>query len=166
MVKKSRTMQSKMLRAMQVIDMNKDLSTSNAYDFDVYRTVAELVDHTCQTYLDLSELERTITRAHKEAFSDRKAAIGHLMDAESLIEESLERRAKVYSNLVSVWEQTRMPKGMSTPEKEYFYKMDRSRHYANRTPDMSYLIYDEQLLDMEGYLEALRAYRKTLKTDF
>ncbi|MEQ9220096.1 MAG: beta-N-acetylhexosaminidase [Cyclobacteriaceae bacterium] len=166
MVKKSRTMQSKMLRTMQIIDMNKDLSTSNAYDFDVYRTIAELVDHTCQTFLDISELERTITRAHKEAFSDRKAAIGHLMEAESLIEESLERREKVYNNLVSVWEQTRMPKGISTPEKAYFYKMDRSRHYANRTPDMSYLIYDEQLLDMEGYLEALRAYRKTLKTDF
>ncbi|MEQ8336140.1 MAG: beta-N-acetylhexosaminidase [Cyclobacteriaceae bacterium] len=166
MVKKSRTMQSKMLRAMQIVDMNKGLSTSNAYDFDIYRTIAELVDHTCQTYLDLSELERTITRAHKEAFSDRKAAVGYLMDAESLIEESLERREKVYNSLVSVWEETRMPKGMSTPEKAYFYKMDRSRHYANRTPDMSYLIYDEQLLDMEGYLEALRAYRKTLKTDF
>jgi hypothetical protein len=59
-----------------------------------------------------------------------------------------------------------MPKGMSTPDKKYFFKMDRSRHFANRTPDMSYLIYDEQLLDMEGYLEKLSAYRKSFQLKF
>ena len=166
MVKASQKMRDKMLRAKQIIDMNKELSEKNNYDFDVYRTVAELIDHTCLTYLDLSRLERTITKAHKEAFSDRQAAIGYLMEAESIIEGSLDRREEVFTKLVKVWEQTRLPKGMSTPEKKYFYKMDRSRHFANRTPDMSYLIYDEQLLDMEGYLEKLKQYRKSIELEY
>ena len=54
---------------------------------------------------------------------------------------------------------------MSTKNKEYFWQQDRARHFANRTPDMTYLIYDEQLLDMEGYLEELKAYMKYYKEE-
>jgi hypothetical protein len=32
------------------------------------------------------------------------------------------------------------------------------RHFANRRPDMTYLFYDEQKLDLEGFLKALRGY--------
>ena len=54
------------------------------------------------------------------------------------------------------WEQTRLPKGLSLPDKPYFHRQDRARHYAFRTADMSYLIYDEQLLDIESYLTKLQ----------
>jgi hypothetical protein len=52
---------------------------------------------------------------------------------------------------------------MSTPGKTYFFQQDRARHFANRKPDMSYLIYDEQLLDMEGYLKNLKNYMADYK---
>ena len=65
--------------------------------------------------------------------------------------------------MVETWEQTRLPKGMSTPDKEFFHEQDRARHFAFRTADMSYLIYDEQLLDMEGYLEDLKTYMEYYK---
>jgi hypothetical protein len=66
---------------------------------------------------------------------------------------------------VKTWEKTRLPKGMSTPEKKYFYQQDRTRHFANRRPDMGYLIYDEQQLDLEGYLEKLKTYMKQYKSN-
>jgi hexosaminidase len=50
-----------------------------------------------------------------------------------------------------------------TEDKQYFWQQDRARHFANRRPDMSFLIYDEQLLDMEGYLEKLELYIKSYK---
>ena len=166
MVKKSRKQSEKMLRALQIIETNKNLNLEHAYDFEVYESIAKLLHHTCLTYQDLSNLEYTITEAHRNAFIDRKEAQNSLVKAEEIIEESLARRQKVYTELVNVWEKTRLPKGMSTPDKKYFYKMDRSRHFANRTADMSYLIYDEQLLDMEGYLTKLKAYRQSLKLEF
>jgi hexosaminidase len=52
---------------------------------------------------------------------------------------------------------------LSTKDKKYFFRQDRARHFANRRPDMSYLIYDEQLLDMEGYLTDLRQYMASYK---
>jgi hexosaminidase len=67
---------------------------------------------------------------------------------------------------VATWEKTRLPKGMSTSDKEFFFMQDRARHFANRTPDMTYLIYDEQLLGLEEYLEKLRAYMKYFKKTF
>ena len=62
------------------------------------------------------------------------------------------------------WEQTRLPKGLSLPDKPYFHRQDRARHYAFRTADMSYLIYDEQLLDIETYLTKLLDYIAGYKT--
>jgi glycyl-tRNA synthetase beta subunit len=47
---------------------------------------------------------------------------------------------------------------MSTPDKKYFWQQDRARHFAFRRPDMSFLIWDEQKLDLENYLEKLKAY--------
>ena len=64
----------------------------------------------------------------------------------------------MYQELVAVWEKTRLPKGLSTDDKVFFYRQDRARHFAFRRPDMSYLIYDEQLLGLEDYLKKLKAY--------
>jgi hypothetical protein len=75
-----------------------------------------------------------------------------------MIEEHLEDRQSVFADLVRVWERTRLPKGLSTPEKPFVFSPDRARHFANRTPDMRYLILDEELLDLEGYLERLKTY--------
>ncbi len=166
MVNRSGIQSDKMGRALQIIETNKKLAVDHKYDFELYRTIVDLIDHTCHTYQDLSNLERLITEAHRSAFSDRQSAYNSLQKAEQLIQSSLERRENVFNKLVTTWEKTRLPKGMSTSEKQYFYKPDRARHYANRTPDMSYLIYDEQLLDMEGYLERLREYRKTFQMEF
>ncbi|MEQ6121123.1 DUF4838 domain-containing protein [Reichenbachiella sp. MALMAid0571] len=165
-VKKSAQQNEKMLRALQIIDTNKNLNLDHAYDFEVYESIARLIHHTCLTYQDLSNLEYAITEAHKNAFIDRKKAQNDLVKAETIIEKSLARRKKVYTDLVTTWEKTRLPKGLSTPDKKFFFKMDRSRHFANRTADLSYLIYDEQLLDMEGYLQELKKYRTTFQLEY
>ncbi len=166
MIRRSAKQKEKMLRALQIIETNKKQNLDHAFDFEVYESIAELIRHTCLTYEDLSKLEYTIEKAHKNAFTNRKEAYMSLVKAEGIIETSLDRREKVYSDLVKTWEKTRLPKGMSTPDKKFFYKMDRSRHFANRTADLSYLIYDEQMLDMEGYLKKLRDYRKAFQLEY
>ena len=67
---------------------------------------------------------------------------------------------------MATWEQVRLPKGMSTEAKPYFHRQDRARHFANRKADMTYLIYDEQLLDLEGYLKDLKDYNNFYKETF
>jgi len=154
----SKEILNKMNRALQIISENKSAGVSHGYDFEIYRTTAELVKHTCLIYLDLSNLEYAIKEAHINRFIDYNVSLKSLLNAQQIIESSLKRRENVYNDLVSVYEETRLPKGFSTKDKSFFWQQDRARHFAFRRPDMTFLIYDEQLLDMEGYLEKLKDY--------
>ena len=103
-------------------------------------------------------MEQEIGAASGLHFSDRKEALKRLEKAQTMIEKHLADRETMFEKLVETWERTRLPKGYSTQEKPYVFAPDRARHFANRTPDMRYLILDEELLNLEGYLESLRAY--------
>jgi hypothetical protein len=99
-----------------------------------------------------------VKEAHSQHFLNHEAASEAMEQAVSIIGSNLRERDKVYTELVSIWEKTRLPKGMSTDEKKFFHEQDRARHYAFRRADLSYLIYDEELLGLEEYLEQLLDY--------
>jgi hexosaminidase len=147
-----------MERAMEIIRVNQTAGIRNSYDLEIFSSIAQLVYHTCNTYLALSELELAVKEAHMQHFLNHEAAYEGLEHAVMIIESHLSERDRVYKELVSIWEKTRLPKGMSTDEKEFFHRQDRARHFAFRRADMSYLICDEEFLGLEEYLEKLLAY--------
>ena len=161
MIERSRVELQKMNRAQEIIRANIEAGMKHSYDFEVFASVAELIGHTCRTYLMLSELEHEISRAHQQRFIDLQQTSQALQNAVAMIEDNLADRERVFDSLVRVWEKTRLPKGLSTADKKYFHRQDRARHFANRRAEMSYLIYDEQLLDLEGYLKKLRDYSES-----
>jgi len=145
-------------RAVRIIDENLAREVRNRHDFEIYRTGAELMRHNVDLVLMLGELEEAIGTASGLHFEDRGESLKHLQRAQVMIETHLEDRRRMFAELVETWERTRLPKGYSTPEKPFVFAPDRARHFANRTPDMRYLILDEERLDLEGYLERLKAY--------
>jgi hexosaminidase len=157
-VSQSKDILNKMERALQIIEINKKAGTRHAYDFEIFRTSVELIKHACLTYLDLSNLEYAIKEAHVNRFLDYNTSLEYLLKAQNIIENSLKRRETVFNDLLKTYEETRFPKGFSPSDKVFFWQQDRARHFAFRRPDMTFLIYDEQLLDMEGYLEKLKSY--------
>jgi hypothetical protein len=158
-VSRARSQYAKMQQAIAISRANRvQENVRHAYDLEVLETVAELIAHTAKVYIDLSDLEDAITAAHRARFVSHEAAVAELENAQEIVKGSLDERAQVYGNLVKVWEKTRLPKGMDTPEKKFFFRQDRARHYAFRKPDMSYLICDEQDLGLEEYLEKLSEY--------
>ncbi|HLU90684.1 MAG TPA: beta-N-acetylhexosaminidase [Cyclobacteriaceae bacterium] len=166
MVEKSEEMIKKMDRAIAICQANMNPENKNVYDMEVFLSIASLIKHTGQTYLDLSALESAITAAHRQRFLDYEETFAHLEKAEAIVAQQLDRREQVFNDLVATWEKVRLPKGMSTENKEFFHRQDRARHFANRKADMSYLIYDEELLDLQGYLEKLREYMDDFKKTF
>ena len=147
-----------MERALDICRHNQELGLSHAGDFEIFAGIARLIEHAARTYLALSEVENAIGDAQRQHFLDHWVALAALEKAAAIVETNLKERTEVYDELVGVWEKTRLPKGMSTPDKQFFYAQDRARHFASRRPDMSYLIYDEQLLGLEAYLGNLRDY--------
>jgi hexosaminidase len=164
MIERSKDEEKKMNEALRIIESNKKSGIKHSYDFELYRTIAELIKHTCRTYSDLSDLERAISMAQKLTFANKAEAYKSLAKAQDIVENILKRRTGVYNDIIKTWEETRLVKGMSTENKNYFFQQDRARHFANRRPDMSYLIYDEQKLDMEGYLKNLVTYMEYYKS--
>lgn len=164
MINLSESTLQEMDKALQIIENNYKLSTKHGYDFEIFRTVAALIRHTSLTYLDLSKVEQALQEGQDHTFLDQKKACDNLVKAQKIVENILSRREQVFTDLVETWEETRLPKGMQADGREYFWQQDRARHFANRKPDMTYLIYDEQLLDMEGYLEKLKAYIRYYKS--
>ena len=166
MIGRSREQLGRMARAINICRTNLELGVRNSYDFEIFISIAELISHTARTYLALSELERAITQAHRARFVSHREAYSAFENAVGIIEANLQEREKVYSELVATWEKTRLPKGMSTPGKKFFHQQDRARHYAFRTADMSYMIYDEKLLGLEDYLKKLREYMAWYKETY
>ena len=158
MVRRSRNQLRQMQRAKIICRNNLQLGVKHSYDLELFNSIADLIIHNAHTYLTLSELENTITAAHKQHFVSHQAAYREMERAAAIIKENLKDRDKAFNALVATWEKTRLPKGMSTPEKKFFHRQDRARHFANREPDMTFLICNEQMLGLEDYLLSLREY--------
>ncbi|MFH1069487.1 MAG: glycoside hydrolase family 20 zincin-like fold domain-containing protein [Candidatus Glassbacteria bacterium] len=158
MVGRSRAEMRQMQRAELICRTNLKLGVKHSYDLELFLSIARLINHNAHTYLALSELENSIREANRQNFISHQTAYAGLEKAAAIIEESLKDRENAFGYLVATWEKTRMPKGMSTPGKTYLFQQDRARHFANRRPDMTYLICNEQMLDLEKYLESLHQY--------
>jgi hexosaminidase len=157
-VKAANIFLAKMDTAINICETNLKAGVANRYDIEVFMSLASLTRHTALTYLDLSQLEDAIKQAHEYRFTDLDASYKNLQKAAQIVTDQLSRRDKVFNELVQVWNKTRLEKGMSTKDKPYFFEQDRTRHFANRVPGMSYLIVDEQQLGLENYLVKLQQY--------
>jgi hypothetical protein len=144
LLNRARQERPRIARAVAILDDNLARGVHNRYDVEVMRTCAELMRHNVDLVCMLGDLEECVSAASELHFRDR-------------IEDHLADRQSVFDGLVRVWEQTRLPKGLSLDGRDYVFARDRARHFANRTPDMNYLILDEQLLGLETYLEGLEA---------
>ncbi len=154
-------------RATTIIEKNLAADTKHKYDLEICRVNADLLKHNARLFIMLAELEETISNASdRQHFADRHKAHEYLLEAQQLISDHLANRERVYNAIVELFEQTRLPKGLSLPDKPFVHIRDRARHLAFRTADMKFLIIDEELLDMEGYLEKLTAYTKEYKAEF
>ena len=158
MVSRSRGQVAAMERARLICRSNMESGVRHGYDFEVFLTMIDLVSHTARTYITLAELEDTIREAHRAHFVSNSLVVSKLEQAAGIVESNLAERKMIFDNLVKVWEKVRLPKGMDTPEKKFFFQQDRARHFAFRRPDMSYLICDEQKLGLEDYLANLKEY--------
>lgn len=145
-------------RALEIIRRNLPLAVRHRYDLELMESAAALMLHNCDLVLLLGDLEGAVDEAHAANFLERPKALLALQRGREMIAGHLSERGEVCDRLVAVWERTRLEKGLSTREKPFVWAPDRARHFANRTPDMRYLILDEELLGLEGYLERLETY--------
>ena len=157
-VEKARAIIPQMRRARAICRLNMQAGAANSYDFELFGCLTDLFEHTARVYLTLSRLERTVGTASELHFADHAATRGKLIEAANMLQQSLDSRAALYARIKATWEESQLPKGLSTPEKKYLHARDRQHNFANRRPDLSFMLYDEEKLGLEDYLTRLKAY--------
>jgi len=166
MISRSSEILPQMERVLSICDENLKSGVKNAYDFELFRGIANLFRHTANTYLAFSALENSIQKAAASHFDDSQATYFELEHAVEIIEKNLAERNQVFSEIKTTWEKSQLPKGMSTPEKKYVHGRDEQHNFANRRPDMSFMICDEEALGLEQYLRDLKQYMQVYKTRY
>jgi hexosaminidase len=166
LVRRSNEILPQMERVLAICKMNLDNGVKNAYDFELFEGLAKLFRHTANTCLALSALEKSIALAARNHFDDNIATYNELNNATKIIEDNLAERKLVFNEIKATWEKSQLPKGMSTPGKNYVHARDQQRNYANRRPDLSFMICDEEALGLEEYLRNLKDYIESYKTKY
>jgi hypothetical protein len=117
--------------------------------------------HNVELILGLGRVEELLkTASYDLHVIDRAGALRCLRGMEEVLAGLIAERERVYRELVACWERTRLPKGLAADGRAYLWRPERARHFANRTPDLRYLMVDEDLLDLDGYLARLRAHNE------
>jgi hexosaminidase len=140
---------------LELIHENLVRPLRNTYDFELYLAIAGLFRHNARVILALAQLEQLVGQAHDVHFTSRPRALSFLREAVGLARSTVTEREEAYTQVVATCEKMQLPKGMSSPDKAYVHGRDRGRNLANRTADMRYLVIDEELLDLEGWADAL-----------
>lgn len=166
MINRSKEVLPAMERVLTICRENIVRGAKNGYDFELFEGLAKLFIHTANTYLTLSDIEKSVQKAAGLHYTDNHAVYDELNRAVSLIDGNLAERDSVYSEIKTTWEKSQFPKGMSTPDKKYLHARDQQRNFANRRPDLSFMICDEQALGLEEYRAKLIEYIGMYKSKY
>jgi hypothetical protein len=166
LIMRSREVLPQMERVLSLCSKNLAGNVKNSYDFELFVALAKLFRHTANTCLALSALENSISRASGLHFDDNQGAYNEMTHAVEIIESNLAERAQVFGEIKATWEKSQLPKGMSTPDKKYVHARDQQRNFANRRPDLTFMICDEEDLKIEEYLQVLKEYMKSYEAKY
>jgi hypothetical protein len=125
--------------------------------------------HQCRLVPGLAFLEEKLKSAHAAAGDkDPERAAGYLNEARQHAALLIGERKSVFADLQRVWEKSRYPKGREVNGRKFLHVMDDVKdHWADRRPDLSYLIAPEESIGLEKWSQELsgilRAFREKNK---
>ncbi len=141
----------------------------NPYNLEVFLTLARLMRHQARMIVGLKTLEEGLARAREASKrTDQAAALQSLNGVLATARAISQERVAVFSELQRVWEKSRFEKGREVGGKKFYHVMDDVKdHWADRRPDLTYMIAPEESIGLDAWVvkldELARAYAKAHK---
>ncbi len=131
----------------------------NRYNLEVFLSIARLTGHHNRLILGMKKIESELEAGRAETLKNRhEEAIGHLVNAFDLAKGLVKERNETYQSLKTVWEKSRFEKGREVDGKKFFQVLDDTKdHWADRRPDLSYMIAPEESIGLEKWIDGMRA---------
>jgi len=150
-------------RLLELLELNLEKAVRNHYNLKILRANARFLKHNLNLFETLAQIEETLSEAsdmreeHRYADATRK-----LMAAEKEAERICRERELSYAELKSVWELSQYPKGRSVGGRDYVHiESNTWSGGGNRTPDLSFLVLRERLLNLEKWIYELKSIRQS-----
>ncbi len=133
----------------------------NRYNMEVLLAQARFMRHNLFLLRTMARVEDVLTDARTQHSRLQYAdAAARLDEARQLVSAVIQQREAAYQDLVSTWEKSRYPKGQSAGARQFVHILDDTKdHWADRTPDLSYLVMRERRLGLDDWLERLTTVR-------
>ena len=129
----------------------------NHYNLEVLLALARFIGQHWRLLGGLAGAERSLAEAAAAAGKkDPARAVGHLVEAHNSIGRLRRRSEEIFAELTAVYEKSRFPKGRSAGGRRFVHVLDDTKdHWADRTPDLSFMMAPERSIGLEEWRKAL-----------
>jgi len=127
----------------------------NRYNLEVFLSLAEFTAHHSRLLLGMKNTEDRLKAAREAALkNDAPEALEQLLSAYRQVHELVKERQTTFENLKTIWEKSRFPKGREVQGRKFYHVMDDTKdHWADRRPDLSYMLAPEESMGLENWLK-------------
>ncbi|MCW5982090.1 MAG: beta-N-acetylhexosaminidase [Bryobacteraceae bacterium] len=138
----------------------------NRYNLEVYLALARFMGHHWALLDGLHGAERAMARAAESARNGKpEEAVGNLVGAHNRVGRMQKDGERIFGELTRVFEKSRLPKGLSAGGRKFVHVLDDTKdHWADRTPDLGYMMAPERSIGLEAWQkrlgEVIQAYAK------
>ncbi len=141
------------------IQENMGKAERNRYNLEVFLSLAEFVAHYERLLLGLKSIEDTLDLARaSEAKGNAKNALQQLLSASAQARKILRDRTATFEYLKNIWEKSRYPKGQEVGGRKFYHVMDDTKdHWADRRPDLTYMLAPEESIGLEKWDQQMSA---------
>jgi hexosaminidase len=139
------------------LQANFTRATRNRYNLEVLLSLAYFERHGLDLLVTLGQVEDLLSdAAAAHQAKDRERAVGLLVQAHRQVGRLIEGLHETYGRLKRVWEKSRYPKGRSHAGRDFVHVFDDVKdHWADRRPDLSYLIAPEESIGLAEWQRGL-----------
>ncbi|MGE0128292.1 MAG: beta-N-acetylhexosaminidase [Blastocatellales bacterium] len=139
------------------IHQNIAKADRNRYNLEVFLSIARLTSHHNRLIYGMKNIEEKLKAARAAAEKNTpQQAVGQLAAAYDQARGIIEERHKAFRYLKTIWEKSRFPKGQEVNGKKFYHVLDDTKdHWADRRPDLSYMIAPEESIELEKWMKQL-----------
>jgi hexosaminidase len=139
-----------------LLDENIQRAQFNRYNLEVYLTVAGLYGQNFAMIDGIHDMDVDLTSASQLKDKDPKAAIDKADDALDIASSIWLQRNAVLKNSVATWDKSWFPRVSDANGRHFLHELDDVKdHLADRTVDMSFLVYREKLLPFGDWVNSI-----------
>jgi hypothetical protein len=131
----------------------------NSYSLEVFLSIAQLLGHHDRLIAGMRGIEEVLAAARRAAAeNDARAALEMLVSARNRAEGIFAERHSMFEQLTATWAKSRFAKGRAVDGRKFYHVLDDTKdHWADRRPDLTYMIAPEESIGLEDWTKRLES---------